>query len=275
MIDNNRATAGIETDYEIASILSNFSDDIIKDIISESLMYRFRVFGLRMANYPEILCGSINNILNHSTGHDQEIIEKKEDVLRTIINTIAEYYGFQISEEIEPEQLYTVCYIIYQIFVSEFTDRMLNFYTQYIIDNMGALVKHLKSEETSKSVYSKKIYNNQDLGIIYDNMLQVMDVIAGLDIELPELITYLSDKNTSDFLCQYIEPIDDIYKKHFAVFITDPTTKADVVTAVRFKFVGTTMENIALVNPDTNPYIERPEPTSITGNIDNTEDTEE
>lgn len=272
MIDNNRATAGIETDYEIASILNNFSDDIITDIITESLQYRFRVFGLRMANYPEILCGSINNILYHSTGHDQEIIEKKEDVLMTIINTIAEYYGFQISEEIPPEQLYTVCYITYQLFVSEFTDRMLNFYTQYILDHMGELIKYIKPEESSKSVYSKKIYNNQELGIVYDNISKIMDVIAGLDIELPELITYLSDQTTSDFLCSYMEPIDDIYKKHFAVFINDPTTRADVITAVRFKFVGATMENVALVNPDTNPYIERPEPTSMVGDTEETED---
>ena len=264
MIDNNRATAGIETDYEIASILNNFDDDIITDIISESLQYRLRVFGLRMANYPEILCGSINNILTHSVGHDQEIIEKKEALLLTIINTIAEYYGFEIAEEIQPEQLYTVCYIIYQLFVSEFTDRMLNFYTQYIIDNMDSLIKYIKPEESSKSVYAKKIYNNQELGVIYDNISKVMDVIAGLDIALPELITYLSDKTTSDFLCNYIGAVDDIFKKHFAIFITDPTTKADVITAVRFKFVGATMENLALVNPDTNPYIERPEPTSIT-----------
>jgi hypothetical protein len=137
---------------------------------------------------------------------------------------------------------------------------------------MGELIKYIKPEESSKSVYSKKIYNNQELGIVYDNISKIMDVIAGLDIELPELITYLSDQTTSDFLCSYMEPIDDIYKKHFAVFINDPTTRADVITAVRFKFVGATMENVALVNPDTNPYIERPETTSMVGDTEETED---
>lgn len=260
MIDNNKIMAGISTDYEIATILNNFSDVMIADIINESIKYRFRPFGLRLPNYPAILCGQINNVLHHSVGHDEEIIEKKEDVFRYIIKTVADNFGFQISEEIPQQQLYSLCYLIYQLFVSEFTDRMLNFYTQYIIDNMDNILKSIKQEEISKSSYSKKIYNNQDFGVIYDNMIKVMDIIAGLDIQLSELITYLSNKETSDFICSFIEQIDDTYKKNFAVFITDPTTQADVITSVRFRFVQATMENKALVNPNTNPYINREEP---------------
>lgn len=274
MIDNNKAIAGISTDYEIASILNNFSDFMIKDMIKESIRYRFRPYGLRLPNYPYILCGQLNNVLHHSVGHDEEIIEKKEDVLRQIIEIVGSSFGFQISAEIPQQQLYPLCYLIYQIFVSEFTDRMLNFYTQYIIDNMDSILRYIKQEEITKSSYSKKIYNNQDYGVIYDNMIKVMDIVAGLDIQLPELITYLSTKETSDFICSFIEATDDIYRKNFVSYITDPTTVADVITSVRFKFVQATMENKALINPNTNPYINREEPQDAVNESDEMEDEE-
>lgn len=262
MINNNKVVAGISTDYEIASILNNFSDFLITDMINESIKYRFRPFGLRLPNYPDIFTSNLNNVLVHSVDHDEEIIEKKEEVQRLIIDTIGENFGFQVSSEIPTEQLYPLCYLLYQIFVSEFTDRMLNFYTQYIIDNMDEILKYIKQDEVTKSSYSKKIYNNQDLGIIYDNMIKVMDIVAALDIRLPELITYLSTQETSDFICSYIEEIDDIYKKNFAVYITNSTTIADVITSVRLKFVQATIENVELLNPNTNPYITKQEPTS-------------
>ena len=275
MIDSNRAMAGISTDYEIATILGNFSDDIIADIIKESISYRFRPFGLRTPNYPEILCGQINNVLNHSTGHDEEIINTKEEMFRSIIDTIGESFGFQVSYEIPSEQLYSLCYIVYQLFVSEFTDRMLNFYTQYVIDNKENILHYIKQEDINKSSYSKKIYTNQEYGLIYDNMVKVMDIIAGLDIRLPELITYLSNQITSDFVCSYIEETGDVYKNNFAVYIIDPTTIAEVITAVRFRFVQATIENKALINPNTNPYINKPEPqVPVTEESDSIDDDE-
>ena len=120
MINSNRALAGISTDYEIASILSNFSDDLIENTISESIDYRFRSFGLRMPNYVELLCGNINNVLIHQSWHDDEVNEKKEDMFHVIINTICEKFGMVITTEIPPENLYTFAYILYQLFVSEF-----------------------------------------------------------------------------------------------------------------------------------------------------------
>lgn len=259
MITNNKVVAGISTDYEIASILSNFSDFKISDIINGAIEYRFRSLGSRLPNYPDIYTIKLNSVLDHSEGHDDEINEKKEEIQRLIIDIIGSKFGFQVSTEIPSEHLYPLCYLIYQIFVSEFTERMINFYTQYIIDNIDELLRYIKQDEITKTPYSKKLYNTQDLGIIYDNMIKVMDVVAALDIRLPELITYLSTQETSDFICSYVEEIDDVYKKNFAVYITDPTTIAEVITSVRFKFVQTTIENKALINPNTNPYINKPE----------------
>lgn len=249
MLENNIATVGVNTDYGIATILSNFSDQAVQDIVKESIDYRFRPFGLRSPNYPKILNDHFDAIKMNSTGYDNDIEEKRVECLTTIIDSILSYYGLARSNDIPDEQLYSVCYMLYQLFVSEFTDRMVNFYTQYIINNMNELLNYLSAEDKSiKNTYTKKIYNTQDYAIIYENMSKIADIIAGLDIPLDQLIAYISDQQTSDFLCQYIEDINDVYKNKFACFLIDDTTSADIITRIRLQFVGATNENKSILD---------------------------
>jgi hypothetical protein len=85
---------------------------------------------------------------------------------------------------------------------------------------------------------------------IYDNMNLVVDILAGLDIPLNILITYLSDENTANFITTYISENGDTYKDRFASYILDSATKPDIVTAIRFKFVELTAENSDLFDPN-------------------------
>ena len=256
---NNENTVGVYTDYGIATILGNFSDDMVGDIVRESLEYRFRPFALRAPNYPEIIQQQLDNVKLHSTGYDNEIEEQRVATLNNIINTILEYYQLTLTIDIPDEQLYTFCYILYQIFVSEFTERMTNFFTQYILNNIDSIINQIKADNgykiTKNNPYSKKIYNTQDLELIYENMSGIVNILSGLDIPLPALIASLSDVKTSNFLCSYIVDTGDIYKNHYAKFLLDQTTSAAMITKIRLQYVKATIENTELLNPDTNPYI--------------------
>ena len=259
-MENNEASVGVYTDYGIATILSNFSEGMIEDIIKESLDYRFRPFGLRAPNYPEIIDQQLSNVKVHSTGYDAEIEEQRVGSMNTIINTILDYYKLSIVNEIPDELLYSVCYILYQLFVSEFTERMTNFFTQYILNHIDSIINKIRMDninntKASKNSYVKKIYNNQDLELVYENMSYIVDILAGLDIPFSDLITYLSDQKTSDFISAYIQDTGDVYMNYFATFLTDQTTSADMITKIRFKYVEATIENKELFDPSTNPYI--------------------
>lgn len=262
MINNNQAVMGISTDYGIATILGNFSEDFIKDTIRESIDYRFRPYGLRSPNYPEILNSQLESVKANSIGYDDQIEDKRVEVFQSIIDTINEYYGLQVVEDIPDEQIYSIAYIMFQLFVSEFTDRMINFYTQYIINNMENILGYIQNvagnQKTSKTAYAKKLYNNENYITIYDNMNLVVDILASLDIELPILVEYLSDQATSNLLCNYIGAIDDVYKNRFASFILDSSTRADIITAVKFKFVQTTVENTDLYDPNNTALFKDP-----------------
>ena len=263
-MENNEAQVGVYTDYGIATILSNFSEGMIQDIIKESLDYRFRPFGLRAPNYPEIINQQLSNVKIHSTGYDNEIEEQRVASMGTIITTILDYYQLSLTTEIPDELIYSVCYILYQLFVSEFTERMTNFFTQYILNHIESIINKIRMDnlgntKASKNSYVKKIYNNQDLELVYENMSYIVDMLAGLDIPFTDLVAYLSDQKTADLISTYVEDTGDIYKNHFAKFLVDQTTSADMITKIRLKYVEATIENKELLDPVTNPYIKEKE----------------
>lgn len=262
MINSNQAVMGISTDYGIATILGNFSDDFIEDTIKESINYRFRPYSLRSPNYPEILNSQLLSVLDHSSGYDEQIKDKRIEVFNCIIGTINEFYNLRVIEDIPEEQTYSIAYMMYQIFVSEFTERMLNFYTQYIIDNMESLLKYLTTNsdyKPTKTAYAKKIYNSENYITIYDNMNLIVDILAGLDIPFDILVSYMADRNTANIITSFIAENDDTYKNRFANFILDPSTRPDIITAIRFKFVQATAENKDLFDPAKNMLFTTPD----------------
>ena len=256
MIEQNFAIAGLSTDYEISTILGNFSEDYIYDIMRSALDYRFRPFGPRSPEYPVILKQQFENIKLHSTGHDNEILEKEEETYLNIIKIICDYYQLRITEEIPTlGQAYTLAYYMYKIFCSEFSDRMINMFSNYIINNKISLVNSLASINVTKTNYSNSIYTDKDYIAIYDNMQAVLEMIASLDIQFEDLVSYLSDNTVANMICTYIQDSGDIYKNHFAVYILNPATTAEMLSSIRLNFVNKTMQNMSLFDPSTNPYI--------------------
>ena len=240
MIEQNIAVAGLNTDYEISTILGNFSEEYIYNTIKSTLDYKFRPFGLRSPDYPTILRNQFQNIRLHSNGHDDEINDKEMETYHNIIATITEFYNLTVIDEIPDNILFTITYYLYQILVSEFTDRMINMITNYIIFNRASIVNQLPKTIQTKTNYSSKLYTNPEYITIYDNMSDVLDIIAGLDIDMETLFTYLSDNVIASTICTYIEDKGDIYKNFFASYITNQITSTDVLATVRLNFTNRT-----------------------------------
>ncbi len=246
MIEQNFAVAGLSTDYEISTILGNFSEGYIYNTIKSSLDYRFRPYGLRSPNYPTIMKNQFDNIRLHSTGHDTEINDKEIETYHNIISTMIEYYNLSVINEIPDEVLYTVTYYLYQALDSEFTERMVNMFSDYIIRNSSSLIANLPQTINTKTNYSSKLYSNPEYIVIYDNMSAILDIIAGLDIDMYSLFEMLLDSQIANLLCTYIADNGDIYKNYFASFIVNQNTSTDVLSAVRLNFVTKTVNNVSI-----------------------------
>lgn len=250
----------IETDSALFDILTNFSDDYIDNITRESLEMKFRPFNNKLPNYPYILERNFQAIIDHYTGDNIEMIkEKRLDTFNRIISVICEYYNLSIVNPIPDESIYSVTFWLNQIFVVEFTERMINFYTNYIMRNVSAFINVIPEEKrTPRTNYAKNIFNDKDKVdyiILYENINYVFNAMASMDIPFENLVTELSDESVSRFITSFITEIRDCYKNKFAVYLVDENYKTTMTAAIQLNLMKIVLGSNSILDPENNPFI--------------------
>ena len=247
----NLEITGIETDQALADILSNFSPEYIQDIIQKAFMYKFRPFENRMPNFVYTIEQQYIGIRDNYAGPSPELIESdRESTYYMMLETICKNYDLiPDMDNIPPESIYSLCYLLYQILLSEFTERLVGFYSNYILTHQAELVSALPDEKKNiKSSYSKKVYVDPVQICIYENIVDILDNIASLDIPFYNLLAAISDENTANFITNYISDAGDMYKNHFARYIYDPTTRSQMITRIKLAFVQSTSDKMNIIN---------------------------
>ena len=249
---SNSVIASIDTDRAISDILSNFSDDFIDDVLENSLQYKFSPFNIRMPNYPAVLEDNFRSIINNAPGYAEEITEKRQATYTNMINYICNHYNLMMTSDILDEEVYTVCYMMYDIFVANFTEKMIDFFAQYILNHITQLAAAIDEEHrVIRTGYAKKMYNGKtEIAIVYDNLDIVINIISALDISLQELLRYISDEATVMYLSKYLSDCGDIYKCHYASYLLSPATRTDMMTSIKLRFVAISGQNSKIVNQD-------------------------
>lgn len=257
MSDNILITS-VDTDRAIYDILSNFSYDFIKDSIEKSIQYKFRPYGLRMPNFPAILEKKFQAVLLNCPDYKDRIMEKRSETYQNLIDIVCSYYQLRVETEIPEEHLFTIANLLYRVLVSEFTERMINFFVNYIISNMDSIMSYLPDDKKmSRTSYAKKLYSQQDYIAVYDNMEQILfNIMSNLDIPMNQLLGYLSDKMCSDIICSYISDCGDLYKNHYVTYLKNPDTWSDMISTIKLNYVSATSQNNYIMNPNQNPYFE-------------------
>lgn len=245
MINQNLLFSSINTDRDLASILDQFSEDSIESIIEESLKYKFAPYANRKPNLPYIINGKFMNLRENYTGSDHDSINTKEyQTYLIIINKICKAYNLSVVEDIPYELAYSLAYSLYQIFISEFTEKILSFYANYIFANKDSLLAAIpEDQKLPRSSYTKKMYSDPKIVALYENMDKAMDLVASLDFDLPKILEFLSDKNTAEFICRYVSDVFNVYKNHIACYVTNQITRTDVLTSIKISYAQFTSEN--------------------------------
>lgn len=249
-MNENLDFIGINTDRDISTILSNFSTEYISDYMYNALTkYKFRPFNTRMPNFPYILEQNFIGIKDNYSGEQFELIEQTRlKTYQNIIEIICEQYNLVITTDIPDEFLYSVAYILYQIFVSEFSDNLIGFFIRYLTSNKESLINALTDEQRAiKSTYSKKAYNQQNDIIVYENIDNILDIIATLDIDLRTYLLFTGGESAA-MIANYISDTTDIYKNHLASYIKHPDTRIDMITSIKIRFIGEISGNNNIIN---------------------------
>lgn len=241
----------IDTDIGIGSILSNFETPFIIHTIQDSLNMKFRPFAEPMPNFVNILQRQFETILANSPDYKDQIEETRDKTYIEIIETICGYYGLVFTkpfEEIHPTELFGIASTMYDIFISRFTEYMIDFYIRYIIDNSDSIIAYLSKAD---NVYKPKEKDNvgrtfidHKFLIIHQNLNMIVMNMTTYDITLDDLINYFLPPNMAVRMNELLDDSGDIYKNYYAVYLQDQRYMADVLTVIKLELQSKTQKNI-------------------------------
>ena len=245
----NPYARSIDTDMAIGSILSNFESTWIMHSIQDSLNMKFRPFGEPMPNFVDVLNRQFASIIEAGPDYIDQITDTRDKTYMEILTSICGYYNLSLSPEldsVEPIELYGITRTVYDIFVSRFTEYMIDFYITFILSNTDSIYAYLMADETIKKPREKdmmvKSYIDPKFQLIHANLNRVIFNMASYDISLDMLFSYFVDPATASRLSELIDDRGDIYKNYYAAYLTDQRYMADLLTCIKLKLQARTQE---------------------------------
>lgn len=243
-MDHN-AMDSYNTDKALSAILSNFDINYILGVVEDSLSMKFRPYTGAMPTLDAVESSFRNAIDGFNAQEDRDkIMEVRYNTYMQVIDKIAKYYDLTITQNIEPANIYTAAYFVHNFFVANFTNSLINFFVNFIVDQQDSLYEYLVSinldgskDKSSASSYSKRVYINQKLGTIHANIGVVLDAICNMEITLDQLVAYAiqGDQMQINFLINFLEENTNVFQNHFAPYVRDVGTRFDLITRVKLE----------------------------------------
>lgn len=237
----NNTEFGIVSDSEIMSIISNFSDDMIMDIIMKNSENKFRPYQHYVGNLITAIESEFKSNEENYPQYFSETMQRRNELYLNILNKLCSLHGLSLHID-ENTDLYSLAYFLYDFTISKFTINIVNFFANYIISESSSLyhylnLNELKKNKDSSSSYSKKIFKgNSKLATIHANLEIVIDSICGFDIDMTTLVGVTTgDMNIATLLYNNIGEVSNLFKALFVPYIKDPRYRAVIITLVRLR----------------------------------------
>lgn len=248
----------INTDKGLATILSNFESDYIVHVMYDSLNMRFRPFeATPMPNIVDIYQRNFIDILNNSSDSYKEKIEEvQHDTFEEIINIICNFYNISCTvdlSEFDGVRIYSIARVLYDIFVCRFSENFISFIIRYIITNSDSIYRYLEKSEDSikpKEVgqFSSDNYIDKKFILIHANIHTIVYNMISYDITLDDMLRYFLDPNIYNEFSNMFVDNENIYKNHFAIYISDPVYQAGIITNVKLRLQSETVNMAHLLD---------------------------
>ena len=222
---------------EVATLLSQFSNSYVMDVINNSIRNRFAynpaVSNPNIVNSYEI---NFKDMLGRFPSDADNIMSIRYETYLTIINKICSSFNVQYVGN-EPD-CYILAYNLYDLFVSGYARNIINFFARYIYANREQLyaamnLDRYKKIKDSTSNYIRKAYNDQTVSIIIARIKEVIYYISGFDIDFYTFLTFNYNRDMCDFLYQNIQPFGNIFKDEFCQVINNPEILTEIRIAIQ------------------------------------------
>lgn len=255
----NNTEYSVVTNAEVADVIAHFSGEMIMDIVEKNLMNRLS-FTIQKANLVYALEEDFKQCFQLYPAYYEEFSQKRFDLYSKIIQRICDFYNISCLSTSDTNEIHSRAFYLYNIFVSNFSQYVVAFFTNYIIREKNALYDFMEAELTAKNkdynaLYSKKVYSNNNVNhklvAIHANLDFVVDNICAFDINIesfignalygqPQIIKYLTlilSENNGDLFSQHIVP-----------FVQNKEYKATILTYLKLSLQQ-------MITPDISNYI--------------------
>ena len=246
----NQTINNVNTDYAIANILNQLSFDYIYHIVNDSLNMKFRPYSAPMPNIPYSLEQNFKMQLDAVLSSRDDILQKREEVNLTIIKILCDYYNLSYNAS---DDVYSDAFYLYKFLVSDFTNTVVLFYVNYIIQEKKHIYDNLNLQDAKKNkdssyTYSKKLYSNNIIAAIHSNIIPIVKDIATYNISLQDVIDvrYMGDEQNTAYHLNSIISDNGYFYDYIRSFVTSDTTMADVINCIKLQLQTVTGEMIRL-----------------------------
>ena len=239
----------IDTDMAIGSILSNFETPWIMHTVNDSLNMKFRPFAEPMPNFVDIVNRQLDSVLYNAPDFRDKIEETKIETNKEIIDAICTYYNLTFTqpiEEIHPVELFGISHTMYEIFISRFTDYMVDFFIMYIIKNVDSIYSYLMADGTIRKPKEKDLQGRNFIDsrfyVIHNNLNRIVLNMISYDITLEDLLSFFLQPSIAYRMINILQDNGDIYKNHYASYLQDNRYMADLLTVIKLRMQAKTQE---------------------------------
>lgn len=234
----NSQTYNINTENEVASILSHFNSDFIISIVNYN--FNNRIIDTVLPT-PNIVTSFEQNFKDIKSRYNTDIDKIETVRLQTykeIIDTICSKYGiiFLYNDDLD---LYSAAYYIYDFFISNFYNYMIYFLSNYIYKERNGIyesmhLNDLKKNKDSSTIYGKKIYKDIRLAVINANLDYILQNMRTYDINIGNILYTVYNRNIASFLITILKFDNDFYNT-FYMSILDSEYKSSLITNLRLE----------------------------------------
>lgn len=228
----------INTDNALAAILARFNEDYIIDVIERSIDSKFRLYDQSAPNivyaYEEQFKSLTNGFSSASSMESISVV--RANTYRTIITILCNRYGlnFVNSEDID---LYSAAFYLYDFLVSNFTQYIITFYSNYLAVNRDAICSAFGLTMSSGvTQYSKKIFKNNQLSMIHGNIGTILYGMKSFEISLSEILDMVySDKNIAMFILSLVSEQVNFFLNNYEEYVLNPDIGPEFQTQIRLR----------------------------------------